>query len=89
MKFSVDYDRAKCQERVGKNGIENGLTVWILGIGLWFLLGFGVFQHEKNRTTMGKYQATILPDQKLLKCILFNQIVSKLISKCRDFILII
>jgi len=30
LKFSVDYDRDKSQERVGENGIENGLTVWIL-----------------------------------------------------------
>jgi len=30
LNFSVDYDRAKCQERVGENDIENGLTVWIL-----------------------------------------------------------
>ena len=26
-KSLIDYDRAKCQERVGENGIENGLTV--------------------------------------------------------------
>jgi len=25
--FLIDYDRAKCQERVGENDIENGLTV--------------------------------------------------------------
>jgi hypothetical protein len=27
LNFSVDYDRAKCQERVGENSIKNGLTV--------------------------------------------------------------
>jgi len=31
----MDYDRAKCQERVGENGIENGLTVWILRAKWW------------------------------------------------------
>jgi len=35
--FSVDYDRAKCQERVGENDIENGLTVWILRAKTWKL----------------------------------------------------
>jgi len=33
--FWVDYDRVKCQERVGENGIENGLTVWILRAKWW------------------------------------------------------
>jgi len=28
LNFSVDYDRAKCQERVGENGIEIRLTVY-------------------------------------------------------------
>ena len=28
--FSIEYDRAKRHERIGKNGIENRLTVWIL-----------------------------------------------------------
>ena len=27
LEILIDYDRAKCQERVGENGIENGLTV--------------------------------------------------------------
>jgi hypothetical protein len=27
LNFYEDYDRAKCQQRVGENGIENGLTV--------------------------------------------------------------
>ena len=35
LNFSVDYDRAKCQERVGENGNENGLTVWILSAKWW------------------------------------------------------
>jgi len=30
LEFFVDYDRVKCQEHVGENDIENGLTVWIL-----------------------------------------------------------
>jgi len=30
MNFSVESDRAKRNERVGENDIENGLTVWIL-----------------------------------------------------------
>jgi hypothetical protein len=37
LNFSVDYDRAKCQEHVGENGIENGLTVWILRAKTWNL----------------------------------------------------
>jgi len=32
LNFSVEYDRAKCQERVGENGIKNQLTVWILRV---------------------------------------------------------
>jgi len=28
--FSVEYDRVKCQERVGENGIEIRLAVWFL-----------------------------------------------------------
>ena len=28
LKSLIDYDRAKCQERVGENDIENGLTRW-------------------------------------------------------------
>ena len=27
LEFLIDYDRAKCQERVSENDIENGLTV--------------------------------------------------------------
>ena len=27
LEIAVDYGRAKCQERVGENGIENRLTV--------------------------------------------------------------
>jgi len=35
LNFLIDYDREKCQERVGENGIENGLTVWILSAKWW------------------------------------------------------
>jgi len=35
LNFLIDYDRAKCQERVGQNGIENRLTVWILRAKWW------------------------------------------------------
>jgi len=35
LNFLVDYDITKCQERVGENGIENGLTVWILRTKWW------------------------------------------------------
>jgi hypothetical protein len=35
LNFSVDYDRAKCQEHVGENGIEIRLTVWILCAKWW------------------------------------------------------
>jgi len=35
LKSLIDYDRAKCQERVGENDIENGLTVWILRAKWW------------------------------------------------------
>jgi hypothetical protein len=35
LNFSVDYDRAKCQEPVGENGIEIRLTVWILCAKWW------------------------------------------------------
>jgi len=35
LKSLIDYDRAKCQERVGENGIENGLTDWILRAKWW------------------------------------------------------
>jgi len=94
LKFSVDYDRAKCQERVGKNGIENGLMVWILRAKTRKLENLRLsvrqksdydFRHRatiltrfwgvlvrKNRITMGKYRATILPDYKLSKCIILQ-----------------
>jgi len=32
---SVEYDRAKCEERIGENSIENGLTDWILRAKWW------------------------------------------------------
>ena len=35
LNFSVDYDRVKCQERVGENGIKIRLTVWILCAKWW------------------------------------------------------
>jgi len=35
MNFYVECDRAKCKERVGENGIEIGLTVWILHAKWW------------------------------------------------------
>ena len=35
LNFSVDYDRAKCQEHVGENGIKIRLTVWILCAKWW------------------------------------------------------
>jgi len=35
LNFSVECDRTKCKERVGKNGIENGLKVWILCAKQW------------------------------------------------------
>jgi len=35
LNFSVDYDRVKCQERVGENGTEIRLTVWILRKKWW------------------------------------------------------
>ena len=35
MNFSVDYDRAKCQERVGENDTKIWLTVWILRAKWW------------------------------------------------------
>ena len=35
LKFLIDYDRARCQEHVGENGIQNGLTVWILRAKWW------------------------------------------------------
>ena len=35
LNFSVDYDRAKCQKRVGENGIKIRLTVWILCVKWW------------------------------------------------------
>jgi len=35
LEFSVDYDRVKCQERVGENGTEIWLTIWILCAKWW------------------------------------------------------
>ena len=35
LNVSVDYDRGKCQERVGENGTEIRLTVWILCAKWW------------------------------------------------------
>jgi len=35
LNFSVDYDRAMCQERVGENDIKVRLTVWILCAKWW------------------------------------------------------
>jgi len=37
LNFHVDYDRVKCPECVGKNGIKNGLTVWIFRAKTWRL----------------------------------------------------
>jgi len=48
--FSVDYDRVKCQERVGKNGTKIRLTVWILCAKWW---------KRKN----GKEKKTMLSDE--------------------------
>ena len=35
LNFSVDYDRAMCQERLGENDIKIRLTVWILCAKWW------------------------------------------------------
>ena len=35
LNFSVHYDRAKCQERIGENDIKIRLTVWILRAKWW------------------------------------------------------
>ena len=35
LNFSIYYDRAKCEEHVGENGIEIRLTVWILCAKWW------------------------------------------------------
>ena len=43
LNFSVDYDRAMCQERVGENDIKVRLTVWIL-CAKW------VKKHKKRET---------------------------------------
>jgi len=32
LEFSIDYDRAKCPERVSKNDIKNGLTLLIFPV---------------------------------------------------------
>jgi len=43
LNFSVEYDRAKCQEHVGENRIENRLTVWIYARnGEGWKIGFSV-----------------------------------------------
>jgi len=59
LNFSVHYDRAKCQERLGKNGIEKRLTVWFLCVKTWRLKIWCCLS-SYGRATMRNQRATIL-----------------------------
>jgi len=65
LNFSVDYVRAKCQERIGENGIKIRLTVWILRTKWWrthFLKSWVRTWYHKNVPRFGSYATCLLAE---------------------------
>ena len=61
--ISVDYDRGKCQERVGENGTEIHLTVWFLREKWWnrkWKNGKPVLSAEHGRAWFSTGRANLL-----------------------------
>jgi len=71
LNFSVHYDRAKYQERIGENDIKIRLTVWILRAKWWkthFLKSWVRTWHPKNVPRFGSH-ATFL----MAKCLVVRE----------------